>query len=236
MATKKVCDMTPEEHELHLQKKREYYHNNKEKMREYAKRHRQNNIDKYNEYTKRYRHKRYHKDEQFRKKLLESNKKCRQKRGPEYIREYIKEYRKNNEQYRQSESLRSKQRILKKVEQGLIKPRPGVYMIKCNENNKVYLGYSTNTYKLENTSISYVLDRFSKDSDIYKDYCKYTSQVFELSIIWVSEIVSKQEMLFISRLYYSFYYELYHSGYNFIDFDTVKRRYTSKLNNKNGGK
>lgn len=232
MATKKVCDMTPEEHELHLQKRREYYKKNKDRIQQSNKKYYQNNKDKRNAH----RHKRYHKDKQFREKLLEANKKSRQKRGPEYMKNYIKKYRVDNEWYRVYSCNKDKQRRLNKIEQGLIKPRPGVYMIKCNKNNKVYLGYSTNTYKLQNTPISQVLDEFPKYNDIYKDYCKYTSQVFELNIIWISEIVSKQEMLFISKLYYSFYYDLYHSGYNDIDFDTVKRRYSQIIRGKNGGK
>ena len=165
MATKKVCDMTPEEHELHLQKRREYYKKNKDRIQQSNKKYYQNNKDKRNAH----RHERYQQDKQFREKLLDANRKCRQQRGPEYMKTYIKEYRRNNAQYRQSESLRCKQRRLNKIEQGLIKHRPGVYMIKCSENNKVYLGYSTNTYKLKNTPISQVLDEFPKYSDIYKD-------------------------------------------------------------------
>lgn len=236
MATKRVCDMTPEEHELHLQKRRQYYQNNKDKFKQYSRKYLQKNRDNHNKRVKEYQHERYQQDKQFREKLLDANRKCRQQRGPEYMKTYIKEYRRNNAQYRQSESLRCKQRRLNKIEQGLIKHRPGVYMIKCSENNKVYLGYSTNTYKLKNTPISQVLDEFPKYSDIYKDCCKYTSQAFELNIIWISEMISKQEMLFISKLYFSFYYKLYNTEYNYIDFDTVKRRYGQIMRGKNGGK
>ena len=96
--------------------------------------------------------------------------------------------------------------------------------------------WKINTYKLKNTPISQVLDEFPKYSDIYKDCCKYTSQAFELNIIWISEMISKQEMLFISKLYFRFYYKLYNTEYNYIDFDTVKRRYGQIMRGKNGGK
>lgn len=49
-------------------------------------------------------------------------------------------------------------------------------------------------------------------------------------------MISKQEMLFISKLYFSFYYKLYNTEYNYIDFDTVKRRYGQIMRGKNGGK
>lgn len=225
MATKRVCDMTPEEHELHLQKRREYYQNNKDKFKQYSKK-----------YMKQYQYKRYHKDEQYKEKVLDANKKCRKKRGPEYIKNYMKEYRKNNDQYRQSESIRGKQRILRNIEQGITKPKQCVYMIKCNKNNKIYLGYCSNAYKLQNTPISYILGKFEKSSDIYKDYVKYTENQFELSVVWVSQQLPINEMVFISKLYFSFYYKLYNTGYDYIDFDIVKRRYSHIIRGKNGGK
>lgn len=86
MATKKVCDMTPEEHKLHLQKRREYYQNNKDKFKQYSREYLQKNRSNHNEYQR----KKYHQDKQFREKLLETNKKYREKRGPEYIKNYMK--------------------------------------------------------------------------------------------------------------------------------------------------
>ena len=92
MATKKVCDMTPEEHELHLQKRRQYYQNNKDKFKQYSRKYLQKNRDKHNEHQR----KRYQRDKQFKDKLLDANRKCREKRGPEYIKNYMKEYRQKN--------------------------------------------------------------------------------------------------------------------------------------------
>lgn len=125
---------------------------------------------------------------------------------------------------------------MKNIEQGITKPKQCVYMIKCNKNNKIYLSHCSNAYKLQNTPICCILNKFEKSSDIYKDYVKYTENQFELSVVWVSQQLPIREMVFISKLYFSFYYKLYNTGYDYIDFDTVKRRYSCIVSNKNGGK
>lgn len=182
--TKKVSEMTPEEHELFLQKRREYRQkylsnpenrrrmnekkrewrqNNKDKVREYSRRYRQSHREQTNKTLNRYYHRnkekigektraRYAEDIEFKNSKLQASKKWRQKVGPEYMMKYMRQYRNNNEWYKQYEEQYRKNRV-KASRKGIAEDMYRTLCDKLKEQNifegssYVHLSYQFNTLK-----------------------------------------------------------------------------------------
>lgn len=94
--TKRVSEMTPEEHQIHLQKRREYRNKNREHINELARNWVKKHQELKDESYLKYRHYISEYQKRNKDKVNEANRKSRRKRGPEYQREYMRKYRAEN--------------------------------------------------------------------------------------------------------------------------------------------